>query len=106
MTRARRRPRRPAGQESQPERRRRRSIDDIIPVPKHPYRDSAIFYAILAVLLVVVASVTGGNMTRAIVFGAGFFVVATAWSWWRFKQRLERERAEAVEAEKVKVRDR
>jgi hypothetical protein len=26
----------------------------------------------------------------ALAVGAAFFVVATAWSWWRFRQRLSR----------------
>ena len=30
-----------------------------LPLPKRPYRDSAIFYGVLAVLLVLIAAVTG-----------------------------------------------
>ena len=67
-------------------------IDEQIPVPKRPYRNSAIFYGVLSVLLVVVAFATGGDLVRAVIFGVGFFVVATAWSWWRFHQKLEQQR--------------
>ena len=59
-----------------------------LPLPEHPYRDSILFYAVLWLCLVGVASVTGGDLLRALVVGAGFFVVATAWSWWRFRERI------------------
>jgi hypothetical protein len=64
------------------------------PIPRRPYRDSAIFYAILALIVVAVAWATGGELVRAIIFGGGFFLVATSWSWWRFRQRIEEERVE------------
>jgi hypothetical protein len=63
----------------------------LIALPKHPYRDGAIFHGILALLLVFVAWLTGGGIGRAIVVGALYFVAATAWTWWRFRQRLERQ---------------
>jgi len=50
--------------------------------------------AVLSACLVLVAYLTGGRLERALVFAAGFFVVATAWSWWRFRARLEEERRE------------
>jgi Flp pilus assembly protein TadB len=56
--------------------------------PKRPYRDTAIFYGVLAAIVVVVALVTGGDLSRALVIAAAFFVVATGWSWWRFRERL------------------
>ena len=83
-----------------------------LPMPKRPFRDSAIFYGVLTVLFVVVAGVTGaailpriedeahdgifGIRTR-VVFGAlpialACFVVATAHAWWSFRRRIERER--------------
>ncbi len=62
-----------------------------IPIPKRPYRDSAIFYAILSAIVVGVAAITGGDLVKAGLVAVGFFVVATAWSWWRFRQRLQRE---------------
>jgi membrane protein implicated in regulation of membrane protease activity len=65
----------------------------LIGLPKRPYRDSAIFHGVLAVLLVGVAWLTGGGLGRAVVVGALYFVAATAWTWWRFRQRIERERS-------------
>jgi hypothetical protein len=61
---------------------------DDLPIPRHPYRDSAIFYGVLAVFIIVVGVFTGG-LAKGIVFAVGFFVAATAWSWWRFRQRLD-----------------
>jgi hypothetical protein len=63
--------------------------------PRRPYRDTAIMYAVLAVLIVVVAWLTGGDLGRAVIWAAGFFVVATAWSFWRWRQRLQRDAAAA-----------
>ena len=70
----------------QPDRERR--------MPAHPYRDSAVLYAVLAILVVIVAVATGGAVMRAIVFAFGAFLVATAWSWhtWRRRERDERAR--------------
>ena len=62
--------------------------EEIIPVPKHPYRDSAIFYAVLALVVVGLALLTGGGVMRAIVIAVAFFVLATAWSWYRWRERL------------------
>ncbi len=61
------------------------------PIPKRPYRDSAIFYGILSAIIVGVAAITGGDLAKAGLVAVGFFFVATAWSWWRFRQRLQRE---------------
>jgi Flp pilus assembly protein TadB len=60
-------------------------------MPKRPFRDSAIFYAVLAGAVVVVTVLTGGSVLRGVLVAAVFFVVATAYSWWRFRRRLERE---------------
>jgi Flp pilus assembly protein TadB len=59
--------------------------------PKRPYRDSAIICAVLAVVVVVVAVATGGAVVRAIVFASAAFVLATAFSWWRWHVRLKRQ---------------
>ena len=40
--------------------RRRRRLDDR-PIPAHPYRDAALVYAGMGVLLVIVATLTGGR---------------------------------------------
>jgi membrane protein implicated in regulation of membrane protease activity len=58
-------------------------------LPRHPFRDSALLYAVLAACIVAVTLLTGGGITKGIAVAVGFFVVATGWSWWRFRQRLE-----------------
>jgi membrane protein implicated in regulation of membrane protease activity len=60
-------------------------------MPKRPYRDSALFHLVLGSLLLLVAWLTGGDIVRAVVVAVGYVVIAIAWSWWRFRQRLERE---------------
>lgn len=57
--------------------------------PRHPFRDSAIVCGVLAGLVVVIALATGGGLVRAVLVAAAFFVLATAWSWWRWRVRLE-----------------
>ena len=59
--------------------------------PARPLRDSAIVYGALAILIVLLAAVTGGGLVRALVIAVAFFVLATAWSWWRFRSRLDDE---------------
>jgi membrane protein implicated in regulation of membrane protease activity len=49
-------------------------------------------YAVLAIVIVVIAKLTGGDLARAMLGAAAFFVAATGWSWWRFRRRLEQER--------------
>jgi len=60
-------------------------------VPKHAYRDSVLLNLVLAGLIVLISWATGGGFGRAVVFATLYFVVATAWSWWRFRQRLAKE---------------
>jgi Flp pilus assembly protein TadB len=67
------------------------------PTPKHPYRDTLIIYAVFAVLIVVVAWVTGGGVARAAIVAVFFYVAASAWSVTRWRMRL---RAEAAQARK------
>jgi hypothetical protein len=77
--------------------RRRGGVDDR-PLPARPYRDTVVVYGIMAVVLVVIAAATGGSLVRAVGAGIVFFVLATAWSWWRFRTRIrEREAREALE---------
>ncbi len=67
------------------------------PLPKHPYRDSAIAYGVMASVLVLAAVLLGGDVARTAAVAAGFFVFATAWSWWRFRARIRQEAARAAQ---------
>jgi hypothetical protein len=69
------------------------------PPPKRPIRDSIVFYAALAVLIVLVAWATGGPIlpdgsreglfrrAGAILIAGVFFAVATAWSVYHWRRR-------------------
>ena len=76
------------------------------PATKSPYRDSALLYGAFAVVLVVLTAATGGPLlpgdsqgkggllgvlssVGAIMLGVIVFVVATGFSWWRLRGRLE-----------------
>ena len=58
---------------------------------KRQYRDSAILYGALAVLVVVAAVITGGNVVLAVVLAAAAFAVAMGWTVWRIRTRGEAE---------------
>jgi hypothetical protein len=74
-------------------------------LPKKPFRDSALLYAGLAVLFVLVAWITGAailprnwgdsdqRVIGALPVALGCFLIATGYAWWRLKRRLERESA-------------
>jgi nicotinamide riboside transporter PnuC len=70
---------------------RRRRTREARPLPQRPYRDSLVLYLIMGAVIVVVSWATGGELARAFLIAILFVLVATAWSWWRFRQRLERE---------------
>jgi Flp pilus assembly protein TadB len=76
-----------------------------IAIPEHPYRDSAVLHGVLAVAIVVIALVTGVNLGTALVVAPLYFVAATAWSWWRFSQRIRREQEEAAAAAEAAAAD-
>jgi hypothetical protein len=67
------------------------------PPPKHPYRDTLIIYAVFAVLIVVVAWLTGGGVQRAAVVAVLFYVAASIWSVSRWRTRLREEAARTRE---------
>ena len=52
-----------------------------------PYRAAALLHAVLAVVIVIVAAISGGDLVKAALVACGYFAVATAWSWFRFRQR-------------------
>ena len=77
--------------------RRRRHSGPDLPLPKRPFRDSVLFYGALALIVVLVAWLTDGRLWPgdlgekeygAVPVAIIFFVVATAWSWWRFRKAL------------------
>jgi Flp pilus assembly protein TadB len=77
---------------SRPPRRLRWGVPEP-PAPKHPYRDTLLVYAGLAVIVVLIAWATGGGLVKALVVAGAFFLVATAWTTYRLRQRLEAEKA-------------
>lgn len=54
---------------------------------RHVYRDTVLVYAGLAVIVVLVALVTGGGFVRAVVVAGLFFAVACTWSLYRLRRR-------------------
>ena len=61
-----------------------------LPPPPRPYRGSAILHAILAVVILVVASISGGSLVKAVLVAVAYFLVATGWTWFRLRQRESR----------------
>jgi len=57
-----------------------------------PYRDSALLYAALGVIVVVIAVLTGGKVLWAIVAAAGAFLIATGWTWRNLRAREAEQR--------------
>ena len=58
------------------------------PPPKHPYRDTLLVYLGLALVIVLVAWVTGGDVRNAVAIAAVFYVLASAWSITRWRKRI------------------
>ena len=46
---------------------------------------------LVAAIIIVVSSVTGRGFVWGVIVGVAFFAASTGWSWWRFRQRAERE---------------
>ena len=57
-----------------------------------PYRDSALIYGTMGLIVIVIGLATGGGVLRSLAIGIGAFVLATGWAWWRLRER-ERRRA-------------
>jgi len=70
-----------------------------LPPPRHPYRDTLLVYGGLALVIVLVAWVTGGSLGKAVLIAVVFFIAATGWSSWRWRERLRAERRRAREGE-------
>jgi Flp pilus assembly protein TadB len=62
-------------------------------VSKRPFRDSALVYGAFAVIIVIVAIVTGGRVLWAIVAAIGAFAFAMLWTWRSLRGR-EKEQKE------------
>ena len=58
------------------------------PLPKHPYRDTALVYGGMAIVVVLIALLTGGDIVKALVIAGLFFVAATLWTWRNWRNRL------------------
>jgi hypothetical protein len=63
---------------------------------RRPYRDAALAYSGLGVLVIVIAYATGSSFLRSFIGGAVAAILATGWTWWRLRQR-EREAAREAE---------
>ena len=61
-----------------------------LPPPSQPYRNAAIVHGLLAGAIVLVAWLSDGSLGKALVVAAAYFVIATAWTWFRFRQRERR----------------
>jgi Flp pilus assembly protein TadB len=57
------------------------------PPPKHPLRDTFLVYGGLALVVIILAWVTGGSVTKAVAVAAVFFVLASAWNAYRWRMR-------------------
>ena len=62
------------------------------PLPKKPFRDSAIFYGVLAGIVLVVGLLLGRGVLWSVVAAVAAFVLATSYAWWRFQRRIDEER--------------
>ena len=77
--------------------RQRRWAPPPEPLPKRPYRDTALVFGGMAVAIVLVAWATGGDLVKAVLIAAAFFVAATAWGWHRWRERKREEAARDAE---------
>ena len=74
------------------------------PLPERPYRNTVILHAAFAGIIVLVAWLTGGDVGRAVAVAVLFFLVATAWSFWRWSKRIEEERRRVARGERRRAR--
>ena len=58
-----------------------------LPAPRQPYRAAVVFHAILAGVILLVAAISGGDLVKTLGVALAYFVAATGWSWFRFRQR-------------------
>ena len=58
------------------------------PLPKHPIRDSALIYALMAAVIVGAGIATGGSVGRSFVVAVLFYAAAMGWAVVRWRQKL------------------
>jgi Flp pilus assembly protein TadB len=56
-------------------------------VSKRPYRDSALIYGSFALIVIILAVVTGGRILWAVVLAVGAFMFAMLWTWRSLRAR-------------------
>ena len=64
--------------------------DGVNPGPRkstRSYRDSALAYAALGSLVVILAYATGSSLLKSLAGGVAVFLLATAYTWWRLRAR-------------------
>jgi membrane protein implicated in regulation of membrane protease activity len=60
-------------------------------IPKRPFRDSAILYGVLAVILFVAGVAVGRGVVNSLIAAIAIFALTTSYAWWRFQRRIDRE---------------
>ena len=71
-------------------------------IPKHPFRDTAIFYGALSVALLVAGALVGAPLlprskidhvgdVGVVALALILFVFSTSYAWWRFQRRIDQE---------------
>jgi hypothetical protein len=65
---------------------------------KHPYRQAAIAHGTLASVIAGLGWATSSHVARSMLLAVGYFVLATGWTWWRYRAR-ERHGAQQEKAE-------
>ena len=65
---------------------------------KHPYRHAAITHGALATIIAALGWATSAHIGRTMLMALGYFVLATSWTWWRYRVRVRRE-AQEVESQ-------
>jgi threonine/homoserine/homoserine lactone efflux protein len=61
-----------------------------LPPPSQPYRVAVLFHGALALAILLVALLSDNAFPKALAFAGGYFLLATAWTWFRFRQRASR----------------
>ena len=62
-----------------------------LPPLRNRYRATALFHSVLGVVILLFAALTGGSLTKAVVIAVAYVVLATGWSWFRFRQQESRD---------------